>query len=80
MENNKDIGWYLDVDCASDAFSFSMDAMLALSYCLFAYLNVTLQLPSVKSIYHPSTQSCQFQIMPRLVPARNRFCHVLSVT
>ena len=23
MENNKDIGWYLDMD--SDAFSFSMD-------------------------------------------------------
>ena len=50
MENNKDIGWYLDVDCACDAFSFSMDAMLALSCCLllalscclFVYLNVHL--------------------------------------
>ena len=47
MENNKDIGWYLDVDCAGDVFSFSMDAMLALSCCLllatccclFVYLN-----------------------------------------
>ena len=28
MENNK------DVDCACDAFSFSMNAMLVLSWCL----------------------------------------------
>ena len=34
MEDSKDIGWYLDVDCACDAFSFSMNAMLALSCCL----------------------------------------------
>ena len=47
MESNKDMGWYLDVDCACDAFSFSMIAMLALSCCLFMYLNVALRLHSV---------------------------------
>ena len=47
MENSKGIGWYLNMDCACDAFSFSMDAMYALSCCLFVYLNVTLQLPTV---------------------------------
>ena len=63
MENNKDIGWYLDVDYACDAFSFFMDAMLALSCCfllalsccLFVYLNVALQLPSVledRCVFH----------------------------
>ena len=46
MESNKDIGWYLDVDCVRDAFSFSIDMIVALSCCLFVYLNVILQLPS----------------------------------
>ena len=62
MENNKDIWWYLDMDCACDAFSFSIDMMLALSYCLLlalsccllVYLNVTLQLPSVPGEMHVS--------------------------
>ena len=31
MENNKDVESYLDADCACDAFSFSMDVMLASS-------------------------------------------------
>ena len=55
MENNKDIGWYLDVDCACDTFSAPMDPRWSLSGCLllelscffFVYLKVTLQLPSV---------------------------------
>ena len=47
MADTKDMRWYLDVDCACDAFSFSMDAMLALSCCLFVSLDVALQLPSV---------------------------------
>ena len=45
MENNKNIGWYLDIDYVYVAFSFSMDTMLVLSCCLFVYLNVALQLP-----------------------------------
>ena len=38
---------YLDMDCANNTFSFSMDMMLALSCCLFVYLSVTLRVPSV---------------------------------
>ena len=34
MENSKDIGWYLDMDCACGAFSLSVDTVLALSCCL----------------------------------------------
>ena len=47
MEKNKGIGLYLDINCACDAFPFSMDTMLALSCCLFVYFNIALQLPSV---------------------------------
>ena len=55
MESNKDVKWYLDLDCAFDTFSITMDAMLALSCCfllalsccLIVCLNVALQLPSV---------------------------------
>ena len=55
MENNKDIGWCLDMNSACDVFSFSKDTMMALSCCLllaiscclFVYLNVALRLPSV---------------------------------
>ena len=55
MENTEVIEWYLDMDWACDAFSFSMDTMLKLSRCLllalsrchFVYPNVALQLPSV---------------------------------
>ena len=46
MEDSKDIGWYLDVDCTFDAFSSSMDAMLAL-FVVYCFLNVDLQLLSV---------------------------------
>ena len=39
MEKNKDIGWYLNVDCACDALSFFMDTMLALSCCFLLALS-----------------------------------------
>ena len=47
LQTKKDVGWDLDMDSACDAFSFSMDTMLALFCCLFVYLNVALQLPPV---------------------------------
>ena len=40
--NNKNIEWNLDMDSACDAFSLSMNAILALSRCLLVYLNVAL--------------------------------------
>ena len=39
------------------------------SWLLFLTLLAAILPCSVKSIYYPSAQSCQFQIMPRLVPA-----------
>ena len=55
MESNRDMRWYLHVDCACNALSFPMDAMLAFSCCLLlalfcylsVYLNVVLRLSIV---------------------------------